>query len=79
LIISRRLERLDENEKRVFAAAAVIGHSFSFRLLTAISQVGMVAVEVWTRRQDFRATIPLCPAADPRTQKVTGSAFPPLG
>jgi tetratricopeptide (TPR) repeat protein len=39
LIISRRLERLDENEKRVLAAAAVIGRSFSFRLLTAISQI----------------------------------------
>jgi tetratricopeptide (TPR) repeat protein len=39
LIISRRLERLDENEKRVLAAAAVIGRSFSFQLLTAISQI----------------------------------------
>jgi predicted ATPase len=35
LIIGRRLERLDENEKRVLAAAAVIGRSFSFQLLTA--------------------------------------------
>jgi predicted ATPase len=32
LIISRRLERLDENEKRALAAAAVIGRSFSFQL-----------------------------------------------
>jgi len=39
LIIGRRLERLDENEKRVLAAAAVIGRSFSFQLLTGISQV----------------------------------------
>jgi predicted ATPase len=39
LIISRRLERLAENEKRVLAAAAVIGRSFSFQLLTAISQI----------------------------------------
>ena len=39
LIIGRRLERLDENEKRVLAAAAVIGRSFSFQLLTAISQI----------------------------------------
>ena len=39
LIISRRLERLDENEKRALAAAAVIGRSFSFQLLTAISQI----------------------------------------
>jgi tetratricopeptide (TPR) repeat protein/uncharacterized membrane protein len=39
LIISRRLERLDENEKRALAAAAVIGRSFSFRLLTEASHV----------------------------------------
>jgi hypothetical protein len=36
LIIGRRLERLDENEKRTLTAAAVIGRSFSFKLLTAI-------------------------------------------
>ncbi len=39
LIIGRRLERLDENEQRMLAAAAVIGRSFSFQLLTAISQI----------------------------------------
>jgi len=39
LIIGRRLERLDENEKRALAAAAVIGRSFSYRLLTEVSQV----------------------------------------
>jgi hypothetical protein len=39
LIIGRRLERLEENEKRVLAAAAVIGRSFSFQLLTAISLI----------------------------------------
>jgi tetratricopeptide (TPR) repeat protein len=39
LIIGRRLERFDENEKRVLAAAAMIGRSFSFRLLTEVSQV----------------------------------------
>ena len=39
LIISRRLERLDENEKQALAAAAVIGRSFSFQLLAAISQI----------------------------------------
>ena len=38
LIIGRRLERFDENEKRVLAAAAMIGRSFSFRLLTEVSQ-----------------------------------------
>ena len=39
LIIGRRLERLDENDKRVLTAAAVIGRSFSFQLLTGISRV----------------------------------------
>jgi tetratricopeptide (TPR) repeat protein len=39
LIISRRLERLEENERRSLAAAAVIGRSFSFQLLTAVSQI----------------------------------------
>ncbi len=39
LIIGRRLERLDENEKHALAAAALIGRSFSFRLLTAVSQI----------------------------------------
>ena len=39
LIIGRRIARLDENEMRVLAAAAVIGRSFSFQLLSAISQV----------------------------------------
>jgi len=39
LIIGRRLERFDEDEKRALAAAAVIGRSFSFHLLTALSQI----------------------------------------
>jgi predicted ATPase len=39
LIIGRRLERFDDNEKRVLAAAAVIGRSFSFQLLTAINLI----------------------------------------
>ncbi|HKU28601.1 MAG TPA: hypothetical protein VJQ54_24235, partial [Candidatus Sulfotelmatobacter sp.] len=38
LVIGRRLERLNDNERRVLAAAAVIGRSFSFQLLTEISQ-----------------------------------------
>ena len=41
LIIGRRLERFKENEKRVLAAAAVIGRSFSFQLLTATSQTDL--------------------------------------
>jgi len=39
LIIGRRLERLDENEKRALVAAAVIGRSFTFELLTAICEI----------------------------------------
>jgi uncharacterized membrane protein len=39
LIIGRRLERLEENERRVLTAAAVIGRSFSFKLLTAICEI----------------------------------------
>ena len=39
LIIDRRLGRLDEKEKRVLTAAAVIGRSFSFKLLTVICEV----------------------------------------
>src|SRR5262249_45220410 len=41
LIIGRRLQRLNENEKLVLAAAAVIGRSFSFQLLAEISRTGM--------------------------------------
>ena len=41
LIIDRRLGRLDEKEKRVLTAAAVIGRSFSFNLLTAICEIGV--------------------------------------
>jgi predicted ATPase len=39
LIIGRRLERFDDNEKRVLGAAAVIGRSFSFQLLSAICRI----------------------------------------
>jgi len=39
LIVGRRLERLDENVKRTLTAAAVIGRSFSFRLLTAVCDI----------------------------------------
>jgi tetratricopeptide (TPR) repeat protein len=38
LVIGRRLQRLAENEKRVLEAAAVIGRSFSFQLLSAIHE-----------------------------------------
>jgi len=41
LIVGRRLERLNENEKRVLATAAVIGRSFSFQLLLEISGIDM--------------------------------------
>ena len=39
LIVGRRLERLDENQKRALTAAAVIGRSFSFELLTGICEI----------------------------------------
>jgi CheY-like chemotaxis protein/uncharacterized membrane protein len=39
LIIDRRLQRFSDSEIRALSAAAVIGRSFSFQLLTAISQV----------------------------------------
>jgi tetratricopeptide (TPR) repeat protein len=39
LVIGRRLRRFDEDEKRILAAAAVIGRSFSFQLLTAITNI----------------------------------------
>jgi predicted ATPase len=39
LIIDRRLQRIDENQRRALAAAAVIGRSFSFRLLAAVNQM----------------------------------------
>jgi tetratricopeptide (TPR) repeat protein len=41
LIIGRRLERLEDDEKLALAAAAVIGRSFSFQLLNEISQIGI--------------------------------------
>jgi tetratricopeptide (TPR) repeat protein len=39
LVIDRRLQRFDVHEKRVLAAAAVIGRSFSFRLLAKASRI----------------------------------------
>jgi hypothetical protein len=41
LIIGRRLERLDANEKRALTGAAVIGRSFSFKLLNAICEIDL--------------------------------------
>jgi hypothetical protein len=38
LVVGRRLERLGYSEKRVLAAAAVVGRKFSFQLLNAISR-----------------------------------------
>jgi hypothetical protein len=59
LIIGRRLERFDENEKRVLAAAAVIGRSFSFQLLTAISQIDVDELfTVVERAQQMRIIVP---------------------
>jgi class 3 adenylate cyclase/tetratricopeptide (TPR) repeat protein len=39
LVIGRRLDRLGENVRRVLTGAAVIGRSFSFELLTALSEL----------------------------------------
>jgi tetratricopeptide (TPR) repeat protein len=39
LVIGRRLERFDESQKLILAAAAVIGRSFGFRLLNEMSQL----------------------------------------
>jgi AAA ATPase domain len=41
LIIGRRLERLDENEKGALTGAAAIGRSFSFKLLNAICEIDL--------------------------------------
>jgi hypothetical protein len=51
LIIGRRLARLDENEKRMLAAAAVIGRSFSFKLLTAVCEVDVDELSLSSRRR----------------------------
>ncbi len=39
LVIDRRLERLDEDVRRALTAAAVLGRSFSFDLLAALSEM----------------------------------------
>ena len=39
LVIGRRLERLDDDTRRVLTVAAVIGRSFSFELITALSDL----------------------------------------
>jgi AAA ATPase domain len=59
LIIGRRLERLDENERRVLTAAAVIGRSFSFQLLAAISQIDIDELFVVIEKaQEMRIIVP---------------------
>lgn len=59
LIIGRRLERLDESERRVLAAAAVIGRSFSFQLLTEISQIDVDELfTVLEKAQQFGIVVP---------------------
>jgi eukaryotic-like serine/threonine-protein kinase len=59
LIIGRRLERLNEDERRVLAAAAVIGRSFSFQLLTSISRVDVDSLfTVIEKAQQMRIIIP---------------------
>ena len=59
LIIGRRLERFQENERRVLAAAAVIGRSFSFQLLTATSQTDVDELfAVLEKAQRMRIVVP---------------------
>jgi len=59
LIIRRRLERLDENSKRVLTAAAVIGRSFSFQLLTEISQIDVDELfDVIDKAQEMGIIVP---------------------
>jgi tetratricopeptide (TPR) repeat protein len=59
LIISRRLDRLDENEKRVLGAAAVIGRSFSFQLLSAICRIDVDELfTVIERAQQMEVIVP---------------------
>src|SRR5260370_10894322 len=61
LIISRRFGRLDEKEKRALAAAAVIGRSFSFQLLTAISQIDVDELfTVIEKAQQMGIIVPSC-------------------
>ena len=59
LIIGRRLERLDESEKRVLGAAAVIGRSFSFQLLSAICRIDVDELfTVMEKAQQMEVIIP---------------------
>jgi tetratricopeptide (TPR) repeat protein len=59
LVIGRRLERLNDNEKRVLAAAAVIGRSFSFRLLTEVAQIDVDELfAVFEKAQQMGIIIP---------------------
>ncbi|HEY2107406.1 MAG TPA: AAA family ATPase [Candidatus Binataceae bacterium] len=59
LIIGRRLGRFDEDEKRTLAAAAVIGRSFSFHLLSAVSQIDVDELfTVIEKAQRMRLIVP---------------------
>jgi tetratricopeptide (TPR) repeat protein len=69
LIIGRRLERFDENEKRVLAAAAVIGRSFSFRLLTQVS--GTDVDELFTAIEKAQQMGIIIPSAEGPEQPFT--------
>jgi tetratricopeptide (TPR) repeat protein len=62
LIIGRRLERLDEDEKRVLGAAAVIGRSFSFELLAESSQIDVG--ELFTAIEKAQQMGIIVPSAD---------------
>jgi AAA ATPase domain len=65
LIVRRRLERLDENEKHALAAAAVIGRSFSFQLLNAISENEVDELfTVIEKAQQMGIIVPSCESAE---------------
>ncbi len=69
LIVGRRLERFDENEKRVLAAAAVVGRSFSFQLLTAVSKIDVD--ELFTVIEKAQQTGIIVPSAEGPEQPFT--------
>jgi tetratricopeptide (TPR) repeat protein len=59
LIIGRRLQRLSRDEKKVLQAAAVIGRSFSFQLLSDVTQSRVDEVfEAIEKAQQMRIIVP---------------------
>ena len=78
LVLGRRLNRVGTDAKRILTTAAVIGRSFSFRLLEALENASnqtplwMLFEEAEARPSGFRRTrlgprntLPLCARTDP--------------